>query len=284
MQIGVHVLDSASPATLVRKTLRSNLSDLAAMGARPLYYLLGLALGDVLSQTQADELVVCLRSENVKYGISLIGGDTTRSNSASLASITAIGNIPAGQNALRRSGAQEGDDLWVTGALGDAALGLAILSGRMSSAIGLLPSEKFVIERYLQPSPRIEAGLALRSQASGAIDISDGLTADCAHLAKASGLSARINVDALPRSAAMQNLLSANPNPELEWALLNGGDDYELLFSAAANRRPEIDMISHELNLPMTRIGTIEVGEGISLYSSAGGQMENLPLHGFTHF
>lgn len=283
MQVGIHVMENASPAALVRKTLRANLSDLAAMGADSRYYLLGLALESGIRNVHMDELIQGLQADHAEFGVSIIGGDTTRANGAMLASITAIGSLPEGQNPLRRSGARAGDDVWVTGTLGDAALGLSLLRGHIKPETGTENDLQYLRDRYWLPSPRLAAGIALRDLATSAIDISDGLAADCGHLAAASDLSMHLSLDGLPRSYAFRAVLGEGSDPADEWELLNGGDDYELLFTSAQDRRADIAQTAKSLNIPMTRIGAVDKGAGVMLYDASGTCME-LPMAGFTHF
>src|SRR5574340_1237181 len=247
---GTHFLPDADPYLLGHKTLAVNLSDMAAMGAAPRWATLAIALPG------ADEAWLEKFSEGFfalaqQYGVELIGGDTTR-GPLNLC-VTIIGEVPALQ-ALRRSGAQVGDEIWVSGRLGDASLALAHLQG----LIVLSGSELAACAAALhQPQPRVSLGAALRGIASSAIDISDGLLADLGHILEASQLGAEIEFAALPLSPAMQGYIS---QPLARQCVLSGGDDYELCFTAPAARHAELPEIAARLGLPLTHIGKIVAG------------------------
>ncbi|MDP3086285.1 MAG: thiamine-phosphate kinase, partial [Rubrivivax sp.] len=219
---GRHFLSTVAPERLGHKALAVNLSDLAACGAEPLAFTLALAL------PRADEGFVAALATGLlaladAHGIELVGGDTT-AGPLNLC-ITVFGQLPAG-SALLRSGARAGDELWVSGQLGDARLALEAFRGRVA-----LPGDVFAAARDAMelPQPRVALGLALRGLASSAIDLSDGLLGDLGHVLRRSGVAAVVDVDALPRSAG----LAAQPLALQHQCLLAGGDDYELLFSAA---------------------------------------------------
>jgi thiamine-monophosphate kinase len=240
---GTHFLPGAEPRSLGHKALAVNLSDLAAMGAAPRWALLALALPSAdaawLEPFSAGFFALAER-----YGVELVGGDTTRAPLRTI-TVTAIGEVPAGV-ALFRAGARPGDDLWVSGELGGAALGLA------------RPQIAAAAARLHRPEPRVELGERLRGLAHAAIDISDGLTSDLGHILERSQVGAVVHYAQLPRSSAFSTL----ENQELEkGCVLSGGDDYELAFTAALERRTEIAALSAELGLPLTRIGTIQAGE-----------------------
>lgn len=246
---GRHFLSTVDPWRLGHKALAVNLSDLAACGARPLAFTLALALPCV------DESFLAGFSRGLlaladAHGCELIGGDTTR-GPLNL-SLTVFGEVPAGQ-ALLRSGARDGDDLYVSGQLGDARLALEVLRGRAS-----LPGDDFEqVRRALeQPQPRVALGQALRGVAHGAIDVSDGLIGDLRHVLKASGLGAQLDVDAVPRSP----VLGRQSRHWQRSCALAGGDDYELLFSAAPSRAAEVHAAAAACGVAVTRIGVLHAG------------------------
>jgi len=270
---GTHFLPDADPCLLGHKALAVNLSDLAAMAAQPRWALLSLAL------PQADEAWLQQFSAGFfalaeRYGVELVGGDTTR-GPLNLC-VTVMGEVPQGA-ALRRSGAQAGDDIWVSGVLGDAALALAQLKGEVQ-----LPENDFAAcaQRLHRPEPRVELGLALRGIANSAIDVSDGLLADLGHILESSGSGAELNFDALPVSAALQSCLL---QPLGRHCALAGGDDYELCFTAPLARREAIQQISRKLDLPLARIGTIVSGSGCTVHTEDGRAI-TLGESGYDHF
>jgi thiamine-monophosphate kinase len=270
---GTHFFPDADPFMLGHKVLAVNLSDMAAMGAKPRWALLAVAL------PQADEAWLQRFSGGFfalaqRYGVELVGGDTTR-GPLSL-SITILGEVPKGV-ALRRSGAQPGDDIWVSGQLGDAALALAHLKGHIQ-----LPEADFApcAQRLHRPEPRIELGQALCGLATSAIDISDGLLADLGHILECSKTGAAIQLEALPLSPAMREMLG---QPLGRHCALAGGDDYELCFTAPSGRRNAIEKITATLGLPLTRIGSIETGSGCMVRDSKGNIIQT-GESGFDHF
>jgi len=243
---GRHFFSDADPELLGRKALAVNLSDLAAMGAKPIGFTLAIALPKVNS-TWLDAFSKGLFAIANEYACPLIGGDTTAGSLT--ISITAFGSIPSGK-AIRRSGAKVGDDIWVSGTIGDARLTLAALQHEIN-----LPANELIrIEaRMHNPTPRIELGVKLRDIANASLDISDGLLGDLQHILKQSQVGAEISLNLLPKSATLQKQSEAIQN---QFAAC-GGDDYEICFTAPMKQRSTIDEISKELNLPLTRIGTI---------------------------
>ena len=262
---GRHFLPGAEPRALGHKALAVNLSDLAAMGATPRWATLALAL------PAAEEAWLAAFSAGLfalaeRYHLDLIGGDTTRGPLRAI-SITAIGEVPPGL-ALERSGARAGDDLWVSGELGGAALGLAH------------PQIAEAAQRLNAPEPRVELGERLRHLAHAAIDVSDGLAGDLAHILRRSGVAATVHYDLIPRPKAFAALNDA----ELEKrCVLSGGDDYELLFTAPGAHRAELEALAGELRLPLTRIGTLHGGEARAVFLDAQGKPLE-PRGGFDHF
>jgi thiamine-monophosphate kinase len=269
---GRHFLSTVAPERLGHKALAVNLSDLAACGAEPLAFTLALALpraDESFLQGFADGLWALAE----RHGIDLVGGDTT-AGPLNIC-ITAIGQVPAGQ-ALLRSGAQAGDELWVSGTLGDARAALEVFRGTLEA-----PGNAFTALRQAMelPEPRTALGQRLRGLASSAIDVSDGLLGDLGHVLRRSAVGARLDADALPRSA---QLAALPPAVQLE-CLLHGGDDYELLFTAAPGRQAEVRAAAREAGVPVSRIGHIEPGHGLVVTDGRG---RELPVRrgGFDHF
>lgn len=261
---GTHFLADTPPADLGWKTLAVNVSDMAAMGARPRWATLALAL------PEADEAWIAAFAEGffacaAAFDIDLIGGDTTR-GPRNLC-VTILGEVPAGR-ALRRSGAQAGDGIWVSGAPGRAALGLAHLQGRHRLDE---PERSECIAALQRPQPRVALGRALRGLATAAIDVSDGLLADLGHILAASGVGADLHIAGLPP-----------PGPARD-AYLAGGDDYELVFTAPAARNADILAVSLGLTLPLTRIGSITAAAGLRLSDAAGHDITPAQ-RGYDHF
>ncbi|MBU3578759.1 thiamine-phosphate kinase [Polynucleobacter sp. 73C-SIWE] len=248
---GRHFFTDADPGLLARKALAVNLSDLAAMGAKPLGFTLAIALPKVdIAWLEAFSKGIFAIAD--QYSCPLIGGDTTAGPLT--ISITAFGSAPSGK-AIRRSGAKAGDDIWVSGTVGDARLTLAALRHEINlSTIEL----KEIEHRMHAPVPRIDLGIKLRSIASAALDVSDGLLGDLKHILNQSQVGAEVFLDQLPKSVSLQKQSEAIQN---QFAA-SGGDDYEICFTALAAHRDAIDAISKELHLPITRIGRITANTG----------------------
>ncbi|OGS91597.1 MAG: thiamine-phosphate kinase [Gallionellales bacterium GWA2_59_43] len=266
---GTHFFADADPFLLGHKTLAVNLSDLAAMGATPRWATLALSL------PAADEVWLELFSAGFfalaqQHDVDLVGGDTTR-GPLNLC-VTIFGEVPP-QLALRRSGAQVGDDIWVSGSLGDAALALAHLQGRIA-----LDEIAFAAcaQHLHQPQPRVELGLALRGIANSAIDVSDGLLADLGHILECSNVGAEIAFDMLPVSQALRSCSQQK-------LALSGGDDYELCFTVSAVRAAEVRAIAERLELPLTRIGKIVAHHGCIVHDASGNAI-NIETEGYDHF
>jgi thiamine-monophosphate kinase len=244
---GRHFFKEADPECLGRKALAVNLSDLAAMGAKPIGFTLALALPHIDEQW-LEAFSRGLFDLAKRYSCPLIGGDTTAGPLT--ISITALGSIPR-QKAIRRSGARAHDDIWVSGVLGDARLTLAALRHELS----IPESELKTIElRMHQPEPRIALGQHLRGIASAALDVSDGLLGDLKHILEQSHVDAEVFLGQLPKSAL---LMKQSETIQNQFAAC-GGDDYELCFTAGQEQRDRINQISQELSLPLVRIGTIK--------------------------
>src|SRR3989338_4513700 len=275
---GTHFLPDADPFLLGHKILAVNLSDLAAMGAAPRWAMLAIALPPK-DDGGADEVWLAQFSAGFfalaqQHGVELVGGDTTRG--ALHLGVTILGEVPA-QQALRRSGAQAGDEIWVSGCLGDAALALAHLQGRIALSAAELAACLPALHR---PQPRVALGLALRGIASSAIDISDGLLADLGHILEASQVGAQLDFAALPVSPVLNNCVSRTLARQ---CVLSGGDDYELCFTAPAVHHAELADIAARHNLPLTRIGKIVAGRGCIMHDASGNPL-NVEACGYDHF
>lgn len=271
---GRHFFADADPESLGHKALAVNVSDLGAMGARPLGCVLGLSL------PQADDIWLekfarGFRALAEAVGCPLVGGDTTRSVNGVVISVTAMGEVPI-DAALTRSAAQDGDDIWVTGTLGGAHVALQLLQGHHGEHLGLLETLRPLLER---PLPPVRFGASLAGLAHAAIDISDGLLQDLGHIVKASNCAADIEYPLLPVLPALVGLDASIVQP----ALLSGGDVYQLCFTAAPVARSRIEALACEHSVRVTRVGRIRTGVGINVLASP------LPLSsdgcaGFDHF
>jgi thiamine-monophosphate kinase len=269
---GRHFLSTVAPERLGHKALAVNLSDLAASGAKPLGFTLALAL------PEADEVFLTgfatgLFALAEREGCELIGGDTTRGPLAIC--ITVLGELPHGA-ALLRSGARPGDDLYVSGTLGDARLALEAFRGTVSLDQASFRQAREAME---MPTPRVALGLALRGIATSAIDVSDGLVGDLGHILRRSHAGAVVDVDALPRSA----ILAGQSLTLQRQCVLAGGDDYELVFSAPAERRAAIVAAAASAGVAVTRVGAIEAGTALRLVDRHGDAVVS-DARSFDHF
>ena len=268
---GVHFLADDPPETIGRKLLRANLSDLAAMGAIPLGYLLTMAMPRALGEPWFTGFCEGLAHDQVVFSVHLLGGDTTVSIGPLVLSLTIIGHAAPGA-ILRRNGARAGDELWVTGSIGDAALGLAVLQGRLAEAGDVLA------DRYRLPQPRLALGAGLHGIASAAIDVSDGLVQDCGHLCRESGLGATIEAAAVPRSEAARTA-----GPDWLQTCLTGGDDYELLIAVPPGRTADLRALSARCGVAVTRIGAFAAGPPVARVTDASGATMALSQTGWSH-
>jgi thiamine-monophosphate kinase len=267
---GVHFFAEDAPDLIARKMLRVNLSDLAAMAAVPLGYVMTCAFPETIDETWLAGFAAGLARDQAEFAITLMGGDTTATPGPLTLSVTAFGTVETGRE-LRRSGARAGDLIAVSGTIGDAALGLARLQGRIGGFFG----DDELIERYLLPQPRLALARRLIGLATAGMDISDGLVGDLGHICNASHLSAVIEAGKLPLSKPARHLLAERP--DLLATVLTGGDDYELLFTVPAERRAEL------ARLPVTIVGRMEAGQGTSVLDAEGRAIDT-GKGGYRHF
>ncbi len=272
----VHFLPDTPPKILAAKLAGVNLSDMSAMGAKPLYCL----ISSILPRDTDEKWIAAFARElgkiQDKYGFALIGGDTVSHDAPITLTMTMIGEVKTGK-ALLRSGAKTGDYIYVSGTIGDAALGL-------KSAKGEIPHNDYLIDRYNIPQPRVELGKKLIGIANAAIDISDGLIADLSHICKCSKVSSMVNSDDVPLSEEVRKLCHKGELTMLE-TILTGGDDYELLFTASPEKESEINEISEELSLPITKIGeiTLQSKNKVSILDNTGLEIE-IQSSGYRHY
>ena len=259
---GVHFLPGTAPDLVARKLLRVNLSDLAAMGATPLGYLVTISVPRALGEPWFAEFAAGLAVDQAEFGIALLGGDTTETPGPLTLSLTAVGHVAPGA-AILRSGARSGDDLWVTGTIGDGALGLHAARGELGDPDGHLR------RRYDLPTPRL--GLPIAGWAHAAADVSDGLFQDLGHICRASSVAAVVEAARIPLSPQ-----AAAAGPDWRETAWIGGDDYELLLAAPPGLRPPP-------GLEATLVGYFKPGEGVAVLGVDG---ETLPLagRGWSHF
>jgi thiamine-monophosphate kinase len=273
MVSGTHFFPEVDAEHLGHKSLAVNLSDIAAMGAMPYWATLALTLEKV------DDAWLAAFAKGFfdladEFNVSLVGGDTTR-GPLSL-TVTIMGEVPAGA-ALRRNGAKAGNDIWVSGHLGDAALAVAHRYGRLK--LDQADYEEAVMRLY-EPVPRVQLGQALRGLATAAIDISDGLLADLGHICRLSSVGATVELERIPVSPLAARHVQSD---EGRTAIVAGGDDYELCFTAPPNSRESIADLVDMLGIPLTRIGQVRRGKGVSLVGPDGKAMK-VDGRGYDHF
>jgi len=275
---GIDYLTGEQPALIARRLLRINLSDLAAMGARPLGYLVGLALPRGVGAEWFESFAGGLACDQATFSLDLLGGDISATDGPTVLSLTALGTVRMG-TALTRGGAKVGDAVYVSGSIGDAALGLAALKGGLE----VLSEEgrAALIARYRLPEPRAALGQALVGLVHAALDVSDGLVADLGHIGEVSGVGARIEAARVPLSAPARSALYVGA-ASFE-TVLTGGDDYELLFTAPAEADGKIGDAARALGVAITRIGSVEASPGVVVLDERGQPME-FRTTGYRHF
>jgi thiamine-monophosphate kinase len=280
---GVHFLHDDPPDLIARKALRVNLSDLAAKGAVPRAYMLDIMLPATVTEQWVAAFARGLAQDQVAYGVHLIGGDTDSTPGPVAIAIMAFGDVAAGQM-IRRCGARAGDTVFVTGTVGDAALGLEVLRGALPNLDA--NDASILVDRYRLPRPRVTLGPRLIGLASAALDVSDGLLADLRHLCEASGLAALIEEPRVPLSSAARAALALSPGRVA--SVFGGGDDYEILFTAPRPATDGLNALSNTLGVPITAIGRMEPlpaggGAEVTVLDGSGRPLA-FERDGWTHF
>jgi thiamine-monophosphate kinase len=279
---GIHFLHDDPPDLVARKALRVNLSDLAAKGAVPRAYMLDIMLPSSVTEEWIAAFARGLAQDQEAYGVHLIGGDTDSTPGPVTIAIMAFGDVAAGQ-LIQRRGARAGDTVFVTGTIGDAALGLDVLRGALPGLDAGAAAE--LVDRYRLPRPRVALGPRLAGIASAALDVSDGLLADLRHLCDASGLAALVEEPRVPLSSAACAALATSSGGIA--TVLAGGDDYEILFTAAPEATDELTELSRTLGVPITAIGRMSppAGSGAEV-TVLDGSRRPLAFEraGWTHF
>ncbi|RAU22515.1 thiamine-phosphate kinase [Paramagnetospirillum kuznetsovii] len=278
---GVHFLPDDPPDLIARKLVRVNLSDLAAKGAKPVHVMLAAAFVAGTSEDWLRRFAQGLRQDLEEYGVALIGGDTVSTPGPLSLTLTAFGRVEAGRGILR-SGAKVGHDVWLSGSLGDAALGLKAIRGQLSGVDeGHL---SFLAGRYRLPSPRLRLGQGLVGLAASGMDVSDGLVQDLGHICRASGVGAEIEAARLPLSRAAAQAIAGNQS--LLALALEGGDDYELLFTADPALAESLRRLATATATPLTPIGRIVSAESVTAVRVLGADGRPVPTGrgGWRHF
>jgi thiamine-monophosphate kinase len=279
---GVHFFENDDPGDAAYKALAVNVSDLAAKAARPLAYTMTLALAEAPTEEWARRFTAGLGRAQASFGIALIGGDTVTARGSWWLSITAFGEASA-RGLVPRGGAKAGDALYVSGTLGDAALGLQLRLNEAAFGPHCPPAHReFLRGRYLYPEPRLALSAALASEASAAMDISDGLALDLSRMCQASQVSAEVWMPSIPLSEAARAIV-ANDGGAIK-TILTGGDDYEILAAVPAARAGAFEAASLATRVPVARIGTVIGGAGSPRFKAADQTEIDLPAKGFEHF
>ena len=271
MTQGVHFFADAPPETIARKALRVNLSDMAAMGGIPRYYLMVLMLTDTTTETWVSDFARGLRLDQETYNVTLLGGDLIGGAAATSVSVTMMGEPAQTQSpcCMCRNSARDGDDVYVSGTLGDAALALNLRDKSTQSRLSET-QRAFLEQRLLLPEPRLVLGQKLGGVAHACIDVSDGLLADLTHVCRASNVGMSVNVADVPLSEAFRCGLVS---PQQRQLALVGGDDYELAFTASKGKRGDIEALAATVatcGVSVTRIGHVHKGSGVKVYDEKG--------------
>ena len=275
---GVHYVGDEAPELIAAKLLRVNLSDLAAMGATPRAYTLNIALPTDIDDCWIEAFTDGLADDQDRFNVVLIGGDSVGTTGPVVLSLTSYGEVPA-SGAVLRSAARPGDNVYVSGTIGDGALGLRVVKGYLPGLPE--PDAAALIARYRKPEPRLGLiGRLAQKSVIAATDISDGLVADLGHIADASGVAMIIRADAVPLSQAARYAL--NRDTELLTTILSGGDDYEVAFCVPNDAAEVVQAIARESGVQVTAIGTVESGSGVRVLEAGGSEIEFQRM-GFTH-
>jgi thiamine-monophosphate kinase len=276
---GVHFLADDPPKLIAQKLMRTNLSDLAAMGAAPVGVLLACCFERGAGVEWIEGFAAGLADDCKAFGVSLLGGDTVATPGPATFALTAVGTVAAGCE-LRRSTARLGDRVWVSGTIGDGAFGLIAARGEADKLRA--DQVRFLAGRYRLPEPRLALGQRLAGIATAAMDVSDGLVGDLGHIAETSRVGAVIEAERVPLSAAVQAAISAGLGQGITTAL-TGGDDYELLFTAPPAADSQLAALAVDLGLRLTPIGTIIEGSGVRV-DGPDGKPLSFPTQGYRHF
>jgi len=273
MVAGIHFLMSENPDIIARRLLRVNLSDIAAMAAKPAGYFLNLTVPAETGNDWLERFTSGLAEDQREFGLTLLGGDTTHTTGPLTLSVTMFGEAPSGA-AMRRSAAKPGDIVFVSGTIGDAGLGLSRLLENRST-------DDALVRRYQLPTPRTELGPALRGIANAMADVSDGLVADLGHICAASGVAATVRADAVPLSEEARAGL-AGGKTDIGF-LLTSGDDYELVFAVSPGRTNDVLAAAARVNVPISEIGQVGEGEGVAVLDAQGVDISP-EIGGYRHF
>ena len=280
---GRHFFPDDPPASIARKALRVNLSDLAAKGAEPLGFTLALALPPDWTEAWLEAFARGLGEDARAFACPLLGGDTVKAFEALTLSITAFGAVPGGRM-VPRTGARPGDRIYVSGTIGDAALGLQLRLAGAAAPDGQahLLEQAHLLDRYLHPQPRLALCEALRRHASGAMDVSDGLVGDLAKMMRASGTSATVDLAAVPLSAAAR--LAVAGRPEAFDTAVTGGDDYEILASVPEREAAGYESAAVAAGVPVAAIGRVSEASGPVSFRGPDGAARSFTRGSYSHF
>lgn len=275
---GVHFFKDDPPGSIAKKALRVNLSDLAGKGASPLGYLMTLALRDDWTERWVAGFAKGLAADQERYGIPLLGGDTSRAAGGTTITITAIGTLPRG-TMVHRAGARPGDLVFVTGTIGDAALGLRLRLGTLQASAR---AARFLRDRYLHPDPRVALAPAIRRYATSAMDVSDGLVGDFAHICEESDVGGEVEAGLVPLSPAARAIIDAEPAALV--TALTGGDDYEILATVRPRTARAFRNAAAKAGVDVTRIGRVTEGAGPPTVLDQTGEALSIGQASFDHF
>jgi len=274
---GVHFFPDDPPETIALKLLAVNFSDLASMGAMPRHYTIAAALPRSVEEPWVAQFAKGLREGQSRFGAVLVGGDTVSTDGPLTLTLTALGEVPKSE-ALMRSGARSGDEVFVSGSIGDAFAGLKVLSGQFQDL--RRKERETLIARYRTPTPRIALGLALRGIASAVVDISDGLVADLSHLCDASRVGAKIDSDKVPLSDSIRSLVESSQIALSD--VLSGGDDYELLFSISSSKINSLEKVLKDGEVKVSHIGSLTKSTDVEFRD--GNDLLDFDRTGYQHF
>jgi thiamine-monophosphate kinase len=278
---GVHYFAGDAPESIARKALRVNLSDLAAKGADPLGFLLTLALPGDLPAGWLEAFAKALGEDAKTYGIELLGGDTVKTPGPTLVSITALGCVPSGRM-VSRMGARVGDLIYVSGTIGDAAIALKLRLDESAAPFLSRNSRDALAKRYLEPQPRNKLAQAMRENAHGGMDVSDGFVGDVTKMLAASGVSARVDLRLVPLSAAARE--ACDLDLSLFDVAMTGGDDYELLASVPPTKATAFEATANAAGVSVARVGEVVAGTNAPVFTGVDGAPKSFARGSFSHF